>query len=89
VVWGTQVDAGFMRAGPTTPALRPDPSTIQGGHATILTGVQTVAGRMQFLLRNSWGTSWGKNGHIWLDQDYVTWPYATDFWSMTRMAPLM
>ena len=38
-----------------------------------------------FLIRNSWGTGWGKKGYGWLPYEYVLYRYATDFWSLLSM----
>ena len=35
-----------------------------------------------FLIRNSWGTSWGDSGYGWLPYDYVLNGLATDWWSI-------
>lgn len=45
---------------------------IWGGHAILCTGVRiTLQGARQFLIRNSWGSGWGDNGHIWVTDRYV------------------
>ena len=87
VIFGTEVGNDFMNTDGKTP-VRPDPTDLQGGHATCLVGVQTVAGRMSFRDKNSWGTEWADQGYCWLDQDYMTWSYTDDIWVITRMDPL-
>jgi hypothetical protein len=37
---------------------------IVGGHAYVINGVDTI--KKQFRIKNSWGTSWGKNGHAFI-----------------------
>lgn len=37
---------------------------IAGGHAIVVVGLNEEDG--QLLIRNSWGESWGANGHAWL-----------------------
>jgi hypothetical protein len=38
-----------------------------GGHAYLLNGVDTV--KRQFRIKNSWGKSWGQNGHAFISFD--------------------
>ena len=39
--------------------------TFQGGHAVCLVGYDEKG----FIIRNSWGTSWGKGGYMHIDED--------------------
>jgi C1A family cysteine protease len=65
-----------------------------GGHAIVAAGydenieiINTNTGEKTtgaFLIRNSWGTSWGNNGYGWLPFKYVTEELATDWWCMLR-----
>ena len=38
-----------------------------------------------FLIRNSWGTSWGQSGYGWMPYAYVLKGVAMDFWSLLKM----
>jgi len=51
---------------------------LDGGHAVMAVGYNDGPGR--FLIRNSWGTGWGKAGYGTLPYDYVTKGIADDFW---------
>lgn len=37
-----------------------------------------------FLIRNSWGTSWGDRGYGWLPYDYVLKGLALDWWTLVK-----
>lgn len=53
--------------------------TLQGGHAVCLVGYDDS--KKAFLVRNSWGTSWGLAGYFWMSYDYVRdTTLASDFW---------
>ena len=50
-----------------------------GGHAVLIVGYDDATSR--FLVRNSWGANWGKNGYMTMPYAYVTDnQYADDFW---------
>jgi C1A family cysteine protease len=45
------------------------------------TGVETTGA---FLVRNSWGTSWGEGGYGWLPYDYILKNKSMDWWTMLK-----
>jgi C1A family cysteine protease len=53
---------------------------VDGGHAMVIVGYDNP--RKEFLVRNSWGDSWGNKGYGWLPYAYVTSGLATDFWTL-------
>lgn len=60
----------------------PDPSeSMLGGHAVLCVG---YSDRMRgYIVRNSWGTRWGAEGHCYMPYDYVESPaLADDFWTL-------
>lgn len=58
---------------------------VQGGHAVLLVGYDDLVQR--FVLRNSWGSSWGMQGYFSLPYPYLTdRQLASDFWQITQTA---
>lgn len=54
-----------------------------GGHAVLGVGYDDVAQR--FMVRNSWGTDWGKKGYFTMPYEYVTdRNLSDDFWTIRR-----
>ena len=53
----------------------------QGGHAVMAVGYDQKAKR--FLIRNSWGTSWGIEGHFTIPFEYLE-TLAADFWTIRK-----
>jgi C1A family cysteine protease len=71
----------------------PNVSTEQllGGHAVCIVGyddTMPVAGRApgRFIVRNSWGTSWGDNGYFYMPYDVIkTTSMSSDFWLISAV----
>ncbi|MEA2148060.1 MAG: hypothetical protein QOG59_3647 [Solirubrobacteraceae bacterium] len=74
VVFGFSVPASFEDgtwdpAHDSLPVPGPNAQFI-GGHCTVITGYDFTRTRFphhSFKVRNSWGSSWGMNGHYWMD----------------------
>jgi hypothetical protein len=49
----------------------PDWTQPDGGHSVDLAGYRKVNGGLQFLVHNSWGSSWGDGGYAWISQAMV------------------
>lgn len=79
----------YMKAGPDGKVAFPDPtSQLNGGHANTAVGYddQLAIGpdTGALLVRNSWGTAWGMQGHAWLSYKYVTQGLAVDWWTVVK-----
>lgn len=59
-------DGGFVVE---PPGELPDPAM---RHAVIAVGHGQVDAQTVFLVRNSWGSTWGDDGHAWLSEEYLT-----------------
>lgn len=72
----------FWKPAPSSPASVPSMTSTAPapvGHAVAVVGYSDH--RRAFLLRNSWGSSWGDRGHCWLpyDEFHVAWECWTLF----------
>jgi C1A family cysteine protease len=56
--------------------------SLLGGHAVMAVGYDESIRR--FIIRNSWGTDWGKNGHFTMPYDFIlNSNLADDFWTVS------
>lgn len=53
-----------------------------GGHAVLFVGYDQ--GKKLFIVRNSWGASWGDKGYFYMPFDYVDQGLASDFWTIKK-----
>lgn len=57
---------------------------VEGGHAMVIVGYREKDD--SFVVRNSWGQSWGQGGYCRIPASYLTNSYyASDFWTITRI----
>ena len=63
----------------------PQPSEkLLGGHAVSAVGFDDT--RQVFIVRNSWGASWGDKGYFYMPYAFITNPdMASDFWTITAI----
>lgn len=63
----------------------PEPNEkVVGGHAMVIVGYDDHFGH--FIVRNSWGESWGFKGHCFIPQDYLTNPnLCDDRWTISKI----
>jgi len=54
---------------------------VLGGHAVMAVGYNQSQKR--FLVRNSWGTKWGKNGYFTMPYEYLE-TLSADFWTIRK-----
>ena len=85
VVFATEVSKEFENYSGGTKVFEA-PAVSVGGHAMVIVGVRTnAAGKKEFRIRNSWGTSWGDNGFAWVSEDYLMSDSTSDLWICTRV----
>lgn len=63
-----------------------EPPTILGGHAVVLVGYEDEpqSGKPFFVIRNSWGTSWGDDGYGYLTYSHFE-RFGLEIWSVPRL----
>lgn len=89
VVFGFSVYQSFESAAVAKSGIVPMPGPKEkalGGHAVLLCGYDSA--KQLFLVRNSWGSSWGQGGYFWMPYAYVTdGNLADDFWALYSVEP--
>jgi C1A family cysteine protease len=84
-VFGIAVYESFESEEVTNTGIVPFPKTderLVGGHAIMAVGYDDEASH--WIIRNSWGASWGDNGYCYLPYEYAS-RLATDFWTVRDM----
>jgi C1A family cysteine protease len=84
VVIGTDVGSNFQALSGSLGPLDV-PSGSSDGHALVIVGYDPTSNL--YLVKNSWGTSWGLNGFCQFTADYLTWDSTDDLWVPT-LAPV-
>lgn len=87
VVFGTGVSSAFTSAF-NDDTVWDTPNKSIGNHAMIVVGVRRNP-TLEFYVRNSWGTSWGRDGHCWMDANYLAWNGTQDIWVATNMDEML
>ncbi len=71
IVIGISIKETFFKQ-VSYPHIIEDQGELMGLHALILVGYGKLSsGNVLFLLRNSWGQTWGNNGYSWLTESYL------------------
>ena len=59
--------------------------TLLGGHAQEYVGYEVIKGKLYYIGKNSWGTSWGLSGYYYMPSEYLENPnLARDFWILEK-----
>jgi len=87
-VFGFTVYESFESQQVASTGVVPMPGTdekVLGGHAVVAVGYDDTSQR--FIVRNSWGTTWGMKGYCTMPYTYVTDSnLADDFWTIRSVA---
>lgn len=84
IAFGFCVYEGLYKITKNKPVIElPDYSQeLQGGHAVVIVGYDD--NEEHFIIRNSWGSSWGLNGYFYMPYNFILNPQlAMDFWSIS------
>jgi hypothetical protein len=79
IVFGTIIDQAFMGYKGKGAIGIPTGKTI-GGHAMLCVGYDSQRG---FIVKNSWGSSWGDGGFAYFSPEYMDWNKTWDIWVPT------
>jgi C1A family cysteine protease len=70
------------------PPLPIDWNSCLGGHAILCVGYKFIDNQLYWIVRNSWGTSWGDGGYCYIHGDYFTnSAISTDQWAIEKVGP--
>jgi len=87
-VFGFSVFASFESTAVALSGVVPMPKhgeSLLGGHAVMAVGYNDASSR--FIVRNSWGATWGDNGYCTMPYAYVTSRgLASDFWTIRSVS---
>ena len=86
VIFGVTVYSSFMSPQVAKTGVVPNPSMsdrLEGGHCMALVGYDDS--HNAFIVRNSWGTSWGMQGYCLMNYGYVINPQlGSDYWTIRK-----
>lgn len=88
VVFGTAVPETFTKYKQQDGIVWVPQSKNVGNHAMIIVGVRYNNSKREYLIRNSWGATFGLQsnpGHAWFSEEYINWEQSSDFWVPTLM----
>lgn len=88
VVFGTGIGSDLQDYDGNPATVLSTPKTSLGGHCMVIVGVRRNP-NLQFYIRNSWGPSWGINGHVWFDGSYLANSMTDDLYVPTLMPDLL
>jgi C1A family cysteine protease len=87
VIFGMNVYESFESDSVAKTGVVPMPSSTDeclGGHAVLIVGYRDTD--RKFIVRNSWGPTWGDKGYFYLPYQYVTDPnICSDFWTILNV----
>lgn len=88
ICFGAPVDSTIQRYVAGQVLTVPNPQDIIGGHSMQITGIRTSSGPRKWRLANSWGTDYGDNGYLLIDDAWAQDPDFADLWIMSRVDAL-
>ena len=88
-IFGTPVDSAIQRYNAGDVLTRPNQNRIIGGHEMVGTGVRYLDGQRVWRVRNSWGTDYGDDGHLLVDDSWMGWEQLDECYVLTRMDPIL
>ncbi len=89
-IFGISVYSSFMSSdvagSGVVPMPDPNSESLMGGHALCCVGYDDS--QNMFIVRNSWGQEWGKDGYCYIPYAYLTDPsLCSDLWTLRKNSP--
>jgi C1A family cysteine protease len=85
-VFGFSVPDSFFSAAVERTGIMPMPTAhekFNGGHAVMAVGYKMIDYKPYFIVRNSWGTTWGDKGYFYMPEAFISNPdLCDDFWTV-------
>jgi C1A family cysteine protease len=80
-IYGIQsFESAAVAASGVVPMPKPSESVV-GGHCVVAVGYDNT--KRVFIIRNSWGTTWGQKGYCTMPYEYLLDAHlASDFWTI-------
>jgi hypothetical protein len=88
-IFGTPVSSAIQAYQAGQVLTIPNLNDLIGGHAMCVTGIRYINGARCWRIRNSWSTAYGDDGHLLIDDAYMSWVQLNDIWVLTRMDALL
>lgn len=88
IIFGMSIYDSFMSQASAQSGMIPLPTydeDLLGGHALCCVGYDDHKNGGSFIVRNSWGMSWGESGYCYIPYSYLTnRNLASDFWTLRK-----
>jgi hypothetical protein len=89
IIFGSSVDSAIQNYQAGQVLGIPNVNALIGGHSMVFTGIRYIDGQRCWRVRNSWGSAYGDNGHLLINDAWASWAALNDLWVITRSNQLL